>query len=111
MTEKKSFLDSMGQRIAETRLAKKMTQAVLAERLETTTQFVSDLERGAVGISLIKFAKLCTILDVPSDFLLFGVRTDSYAVLAEKLSGLSAKEMEIFDALVDTLDKKKKYDD
>ena len=111
MTEKKQFFDSLGQRIAEIRLGKKMTQAVLAERLDTTIQFISDLERGEVGISLMNFAKLCTILDVSSDYLLFGVRSDNYAVLAEKLSGLSAREMEIFDALVDTLDKKKKKDD
>ena len=108
LTEKKQFFDSLGLRIAETRIGKKMTQAVLAERLDTTIQFISDLERGIVGISLLKFVKLCTILDVSSDYLLFGNRTDNYAVMAEKLSGLTTEDLDLFDHLFATLDKKKK---
>ena len=67
----------IGERIAELRKAQNMTQERLAERLECSPQFISDMERGVVGISLSTLKKLCLTLGVSSDSILFGAEPES----------------------------------
>lgn len=64
---------TMGARIQRIRLSRDMTQEALAEKLELSTpQQVSEIERGLSGLSLQRFVKLCEILEVDADYLLFG---------------------------------------
>ena len=49
-----------------------MTQEQLAERIDVSPQYISDLERVVVGTSLTTLKKVCTTLGVSSDRILFG---------------------------------------
>ena len=52
MREKKEINIQIGERVKSAREQAKLTQEQLAERIEVSTQYVSDLERGVVGISI-----------------------------------------------------------
>lgn len=66
----------IGGRIQEIRLKNNMTQEVFAEKAGICSgQQVSNIERGTCGISLLKFKEICEVLDIESDYLIFGVNS------------------------------------
>ena len=71
MREKKELNVQIGDRIKRARERAKITQESMAEQIEVSPQYVSDLERGVVGISVPTLRRVCTVLCVPSDELLF----------------------------------------
>ena len=67
-----------GRRIKEIRLKRNMTQEVFAEKAGICNgQQVSNIERGVSGISVDKLKDICRVLEIESDYLLFGVTSDN----------------------------------
>lgn len=60
----------IGLRVKQAREAAGLTQERLAELVDVTAQFLSGVERGAVGLSVPVLSRLCSVLLVPSDFIL-----------------------------------------
>lgn len=90
---KKQINIDIGEQIKAAREQAHLTQEQLAERIDVSVQFVSDLERGVVGISLATLKKTCIVLGVTSDQLLFGTPTNSQSSFFEmKCKGLSQKQ-------------------
>ena len=54
---------------------KKYTQSALAEKIGVGNKHVSDIELGRAGISVDVLIRLCEVLDVDSDYILFGKMT------------------------------------
>ena len=93
MHEKKEINIQIGERVKSAREAANLTQEQLAERIEVSTQYVSDLERGIVGISIATLKRLCLSLGISSDSILFGKNSyDILSGLAEKCRALSAEQ-------------------
>ncbi len=105
MREKKEINIQIGEQIKLAREQAKMTQEVLAERLDVSPQYVSDLERGVVGASLTTLKRICTTLYVTSDQLLFGQKSQNRAnAIADMCKGLTEAQysflLEIIDRFV-----------
>lgn len=66
----------IGERCRRARDASGYTQEQLAERIDVSTQFLSDAERGVTGMSVSTIIKLCRILSVSADFILLGQGED-----------------------------------
>ena len=62
----------IGDRIQDARNAKGWKQPELAERMGVSTQTIVNIETGAKGTRLANFIKLCEILEVSADYILFG---------------------------------------
>ena len=75
MRQKKEINIQIGEQVRIAREQAKLTQETLAERIEVSPQYISDLERGVVGIALPTLKKLCVTLGVASDQILFGKQT------------------------------------
>lgn len=108
MREKKELNVQIGERIKLARENARLTQEQFAERIGVSPQFVSDLERGVVGISLATLKRICVTLGISSDRILFGTDTDDEArALAEKFRGLNdtqrAQVADIVTRLIDAL--------
>jgi transcriptional regulator with XRE-family HTH domain len=54
----------LGQKVAESRVAAKLTQAELAERVGVVTETISRLERGTAVPSLARLEEIATALDL-----------------------------------------------
>lgn len=103
MRAKKEINIQIGEQIKAAREQARMTQEQMAERIEVSPQYVSDLERGVVGTSLATLKRVCTVLGIPSDQILFGrCKEDRSAVITDKCRNLSDKH---FSILVDIVDK------
>lgn len=70
----------VGQRIRSLRRKKRMTQQELADKLNYSTERqLQRIERGETGCSIDKLMEIAQVLDVSTDYLLFGERLDSQA--------------------------------
>ena len=86
-----------GRRIQAQRMALKLTQEKLAERMDCSLRFVADVERGAVGMSIDSLVNVCAALKTsPNALLDDGDGRDEGASdlnwLLSALSNLSARE-------------------
>lgn len=115
MREKKEINIQIGERVRFARERAKLTQEQLAEHIEVSPQYVSDLERGVVGVSLATLKRLCMSLHITSDQILFAARPENdISALTEKLMRLPPEQLEILSDIVDrfldaiNLEKKKK---
>lgn len=90
--KKKQINVEIGSRIRQARLQQKITQEQLAELVDVTVQYISDLERGVTGTSVATIVKLCQVLNVSSDFLLMGKTSIPDEQLETKLASVTPDE-------------------
>ena len=67
----------MGRRFREARERLNWSREVLAERADLSVSFIADLELGNTGTRLENFIRLCRLLDLNADYVLFGAPGDS----------------------------------
>lgn len=70
--EKKPLNVEIGQNVKRVREQSGLTQESLGELIGLGEKHISSIERGAVGVSLPTLKRLCTLLAVPADAILFG---------------------------------------
>lgn len=102
MANKKEENIQIGARVKQAREAAGLTQERLAEMVDVTAQFLSGVERGAVGLSVPVLLRLCSVLLVPSDYILTGetVSSDVLGVTA-RLSRLPAEHVKNVEDILD----------
>ena len=104
MYEKKALDAAVGERIRAARVAAKLTQERFGELVDMSTKNVSSVERGAVGVSLTKLCRICQVLGVSADELLFGIHTSSDAQrLAARLQDLTPQQYAVACSMFDML--------
>lgn len=102
MREKKEINIQIGEQIRQAREHAKLTQEQLAETVGVTAQYISDLERGMVGVSIATLKKLCIALKVTSDQILFAKPDgDKLAILIDKCAALPENQTLILSDIID----------
>ncbi len=96
------FLETMGTRIALRRKELHLTQEQLAEKMGVSLQTISNIELGKKAIRPQNLANLCTYLEVTSDYVLYGKRTErQMGDLMKKMSALTQAEYQAVQKIVD----------
>ena len=91
-----------GQRVRSARKTREMSTVELAEKVGVSSQYISDLERGVVGISIPTLKRICICLGISSDEVLFGSRSEArQVILAEKCRVLSDPQFQILTEIID----------
>ncbi|MBQ9720791.1 MAG: helix-turn-helix domain-containing protein [Oscillospiraceae bacterium] len=109
MKEKKPINIEVGQRIKERREAAGLTQETLAEMVGLGVKHISAIERGAIGVSLPTLKRVCTVLSVSADDLLFDApdaaaqseQERTIHQVSKRLSRLPANELKVMKELLD----------
>lgn len=116
MVEKKEGNVQIGIRVKQAREKAGLTQERLAELLDVTAQYISGVERGAVGLSVPILIQLCSVLLVSSDFILLGGTVISDASgITERLKRLPVDHIRNVEALINrylegiAIEQSKKY--
>lgn len=102
MKVKKELNIQIGKRIHSMREQRSLTQEKLAELLDVSVQYVSDLERGVVGASLKTIIKISEILDISTDYLLKG-KTVAQTGHDDRVKSLNDNQTLIFNQGVSIL--------
>lgn len=71
--EEERILQIIGNNIKTAREAKEFTQAELAENLDKTDKFISMLERGVSGLSVMSIVDICKSLNIEPNTLFNGI--------------------------------------
>ncbi len=104
LKEKKDINIEIGNRIKKTREMAGLTQDRFAELIGMGTKNISAIERGAVGVSLSSIKKICLILSISSDDLLFESRTENdMSVLTSRLKCLPPEQFNIANDILNKL--------
>lgn len=94
----------IGANIRTARMRADLTQEKMSEMIGVTPQYLSDLERGLVGTSIATLIKICTELNVSSDFILFGSSNtgdSANSTLIEKIQRLPKHKAEMAERNLD----------
>ncbi|MEL7609650.1 MAG: helix-turn-helix transcriptional regulator [Bacillota bacterium] len=96
MKEKKDINVEIGGRIKKARETAGLTQDRFAELIGMGTKNVSAIERGAVGVSLSSLQKICQVLSIASDDILFENESkNDVQALASRFRRLSLEQFHI----------------
>ena len=97
---------TMGDRIKETRKKQDFTQEQLAEKVDVSVEYISEIERGLKIPSMQLFIKFLEVLDVSADYLLRDTVSTRNLYgdkqIGNKLEKLTPKQRVALEALIDT---------
>lgn len=72
----------IGERLKKARIDNKLTQEMLAEKLDVSIAFLSRIERGSSHISLKRLSQICDILGITEGQILNGSSNNSNSYLS-----------------------------
>lgn len=111
MKEKKKINIEIGKRIKKSREGRGLTQERLAEEIDVSIQYISDLERGVVGASTSTLINICRILDASADYILFGKDPNTISDVSDRLKEYTPKQVESMYRIMDIIDDFYRTDD
>lgn len=100
MRQKKTFNVEIGERIRIARNNANLTQEQLAEMIDVSPQYISDLERGVVGLSVATLRNICIQLSVSSDCILFQTGSAEFDY-NRKISQLTSEHQRLLRTMID----------
>ena len=95
--KKKKWLVQVGTRVWNCRTQRGMSREKLAEGLDITPQYVSDIEQGKKCMSMSIFVEMSQVLEVSMEFLAYGTLSSTPEVerLREHLRQLTPVDQEM----------------
>ena len=105
----------LGANLKAFREGQKLNQDELAEILDCTGQYISDVERGKYSLSLKKYMTLCEYFGVTIDRVLYGTVSDhsEYDIrnrIMRQIEGMSAGEIELLEDQITLMKRMMKSD-
>lgn len=104
--QRQQFNIDLGKRCKTARTAAQLTQESFAELLDVNSQFISDVERGRVGVSLLTLKDMSEILGVTTDYLIKGEynnRNCNQLTLGNRTIQLSDIEYNLMNQSIDAM--------
>ncbi len=93
----------MYMRIRKAREDMGYTREQFAEKLGVSVSYLAELERGRTGISVKLLIKVCNVLGLSADYILFGAERDSDALMLDKIHRIDDKYMPLFEKVITEL--------
>lgn len=108
MRDRKEENIRIGSQIKTARESAGLTQEKFAERVSLAAKNVSAIERGAAGFSIPVLIRMCDVLGVSSDEILFGVNLDTHPKndtisITKRLERLTPEQFEIAKTIINKL--------
>lgn len=76
------------------------TREQFAEKLDVSVSYLAELERGRTGISVKMLIKVCDVLGLSADYVLFGEDRDEDAMLLDKIHRIDDRYMPLLNKLI-----------
>lgn len=96
-----TLLTQMGNRIYTRRKQLHLTQDALAERANVTPQMISSAELGKKALRPENIIKICSALDISTNYLLTGNVTDKdYSSLIQKIETLTPTQYRCLEEII-----------
>ena len=79
------------------------TREQFAEKLDVSVSYLAELERGRTGISVKLLVKVCDVLGLSADYVLFGNERDADTLLLDKIHRIDDKYVPLLDKMITEL--------
>lgn len=93
----------MHTRIRKAREDMGYTREQFAEKLDVSVSYLAELERGRTGISVKLLVKVCQVLGLSADYVLFGKDRTEDARRLEAIHRIDEKYLPLLDKMVEEL--------
>ena len=93
----------MHTRIRKAREDMGYTREQFAEKLDVSVSYLAELERGRTGISVKLLVKVCQVLGLSADYVLFGKDRTEDARRLEAIHRIDEKYLPLLDKVIEEL--------
>lgn len=90
-------------RIRNARENQGYTREKFAEELDVSVSYLAELERGRTGISVKMLVKICTLLGLSADYVLFGTERDDDRTRLDSINRIDSKYLPLLDEVINEL--------
>ena len=90
----------MHTRIRKAREDMGYTREKFAEKLDVSVSYLAELERGRTGISVKLLTKVCNVLGLSADYVLFGAEREEDALRADAIRRVDKKYLPLLDKVI-----------
>lgn len=93
----------MHTRIRKAREDMGYTREQFAEKLDVSVSYLAELERGRTGISVKMLIKVCNVLGLSSDYVLFGSQRTEDGLRLDAIHRIDEKYLPLLDRMIEEL--------
>lgn len=93
----------MYMRIRKAREEQGYTREQFAEKLEVSVSYLAEVERGKTGISVKLLVRICNLLGLSADYILFGENRNVDDKLLSRINRVDEKYMPLLNQLITSL--------
>ena len=93
----------MYKRIRKAREDMGYTRERFAELLDVSVSYLAELERGRTGISVKLLIKVCDVLGLSADYVLFGTECNDDEMMLNKIKHIDKKYLPLLNDMIDDL--------
>ena len=93
----------MHTRIRKAREDMGYTREQFAEKLDVSVSYLAELERGRTGISVKMLVKVCNVLGLSADYVLFGSERTEDEMRLDAINRINEKYLPLLDNMIEQL--------
>lgn len=93
----------MHTRIRKAREGMGYTREQFAEKLDVSVSYLAELERGRTGISVKMLVKVCNVLGLSADYVLFGTERTEDELRLDAIRRIDEKYLPLLDKVIEEL--------
>ena len=93
----------MHTRIRKAREDMGYTREQFAEKLDVSVSYLAELERGRTGISVKMLVKVCNVLGLSADYVLFGSERTEDEMRLDAIHRINEKYLPLLDNMIEQL--------
>ena len=90
-------------RISKAREEQGYTRERFAEKLDVSVSYLAELERGRTGISVKMLIKVCNLLGLSADYVLFGTERKEDELRLDAIHRINSKYLPLLDKTIGEL--------
>ena len=90
----------MHTRIRQARENMGYTREKFAEKLDVSVSYLAELERGRTGISVKMLVKVCNVLGLSADYVLFGSERTEDSMRMDAIHRIDPKYLSLLDKMI-----------
>lgn len=79
------------------------TREQIAEKLEVSVSYMAEVERGRTGISVKMLVKICEVLGLSADYVLFGEERNADEMFLDKIHRVDKKYLPLLESMITEL--------
>lgn len=93
----------MHTRIRKAREDMGYTREQFAEKLDVSVSYMAEVERGRTGISVKMLIKICDLLGLSADYILFGTNRENDTMILYKIHRIDDKYIPLLNRIITEL--------